>query len=105
MQKYLLIFVLFISLAPVINAHEGEGRPRLSPAEFKAKMQEFITRDAGLTDDEATEFLPLYFKLQDTKRAMNDKSWQLVHQGDDDNLTEAQYKSILDGISNNRIAI
>jgi|ADurb_Cas_02_Slu_FD_contig_91_625867_length_906_multi_3_in_0_out_0_1 hypothetical protein len=107
MKKYLLIFVLFLSIIPAISAHEGERdpRPRLSPAEFRAKMQEFITRDAGLTDDEAARFFPLYFKLDDQRRAINDRSWQLVHQGDNDNLSEAQYKGIIDGIYSNRIAI
>lgn len=104
MKKYFIIFVLFLSIVPVVNAHDGEGRPRLSPAEFKAKMQEFITRNAGLTDEEAAKFFPIYFKLQDAKRAINNKSWQLVHQGDSEDLTEAQYKSILDGIANNRIS-
>jgi len=103
MKKYLLSFVLFWTLVPFSFAHEGG--PRLSPAEFRAKLQEFIIRDAGLTDDEAAKFFPIYFQLQDQKRAINDKSWQLVHQGDVDNLSESQYKQILDGISNNRITI
>lgn len=105
MKKYLISFILFLSVLPTAFAHDGEARPRLNPAEFRAKLQEFVTRDAGLTDEEAARFFPLYFKLEDQKRALNDKSWRLVHQGDNDNLTESQYKAILDGIYNNRIAI
>lgn len=104
MKKYLLLIVLFLTIVPSVGAHEGE-RPRLNPAEFKAKMQEFITRDAGLTDEEAAKFFPVFFQFQDAKRALNDKSWQLIHQGDNDDLTESQYKSILDGITSNNLTV
>lgn len=103
MKKYLLIIFLFFT--PFVYAFQGDNRPRISPAEFRAKQIEFITKDAGLTDDEAAKFFPVFFELGDKKRALNDQSWQLIHQSDDENLTEDQYKKILDGIYNNRLAI
>jgi hypothetical protein len=105
MKKYLFILSLFFMLMPDVWAHEGGDHPRLSPAEFRAKQKDFITRDAGLTDDEAAKFFPIYYELQDKKKVINDKLWQLVHQGDDDNLTDSQYAKILQQISDGHIAI
>lgn len=106
MKKYLII--LFLSLSSAIYAmplQNGDKPPRFSPAEFRAKQTEFITRDAGLTEDEASKFFPLFFELADKKRDLNDKSWELIRQGKDDNLSEEQYKTIIDALYANRIAI
>jgi hypothetical protein len=107
MKKYFVILLLSLTIIPNTYAYQSDrDRPqRLSPAEFRAKQKDFITRDAGLTDDEAAKFFPVYYELEDKKRAMNDKSWQLIRQGDDENLSESQYKNILETIYNNRIAV
>lgn len=104
MKKFVISILLLLTLVPMIKAYDGEG-PRMSPADFRAKQKEFIARDACLTDDEAARFFPIYFELQDKKHSINQKSFQLMHQADNDNLTEAQCKSIIDGIYTSRIAI
>ena len=42
-------------------------RPRMTPEEYRAKQQEFITRHAELTPEESDAFFPLYFELQNKK--------------------------------------
>ncbi len=42
-----------------------------SPAEYWRQQKEFFTQKAGLTDDEANAFFPLYNELQQKKRDLN----------------------------------
>jgi hypothetical protein len=109
MKKIVFTLLLFLMCAPSISFARDEcqqgGRPKLSPTEFRNKQKEFITRDANLTDEEAAKFFPLYYELQDKKKAMNDKSWNAIRQSEDDNLSESQYKSILESIYNTHIAV
>ena len=60
--------------------------------------------DLGLTKEEAAKFFPVYFELQDKKKALNDKAWGLIRKGKDDKTTEAQYAEIMEGVYDARIA-
>jgi hypothetical protein len=104
MKRYVFFLFLFSTLVSMLYATD-EYPQRLSPAEFRAKQQEFMISDAGLTPEEAAMFFPVYFELQDKKKNLSDRAWQLVHQGNNDNLSESQYKNILEGVYNYRIAI
>lgn len=77
---------------------------RLSPEEFRAKQKAFIIEKAGLNKEEAAKFFPVYFELQDKKKALNDKAWGLLRKGKDDKTTEAQYAEILKGVYDARSA-
>lgn len=104
MKKNLLLISLFMLLVPNIWALDGD-QPRLSPADFRAKQKEFIARDAGLTDDEAARFFPVYFEMQDKKKAINDNLWKIARQGENDNLTESQYRDILNKLYDGHLAV
>lgn len=76
----------------------------MSPDEFRAKQKAFIIEKAGLTNEEAAKFFPLYFELQDRKKQLNDEAWTLLRKGKDKETTEAQYQEILEGVYDARIA-
>lgn len=76
----------------------------MSPDEFRAKQKAFIIEKAGLTNEEAAKFFPLYFELQDRKRQLNDEAWALLRKGKDEETTEARYREILEGVYDARIA-
>ncbi len=76
----------------------------LSPDEFRAKQKAFIIEKAGLTNEEAAKFFPLYFELQDRKKQLNDEAWALLRKGKDEETTEARYREILEGVYDARIA-
>lgn len=83
---------------------DGCNQQRLSPEEFRAKQKAFIIEKAGLNKEEAAKFFPVYFELQDKKKALNDKAWGLLRKGKDDKTTEAQYAEILKGVYDARSA-
>lgn len=76
----------------------------MSPDEFRAKQKAFIIEKAGLTNEEAAKFFPLYFELQDRKKQLNDEAWALLRKGKDEETTEARYREILEGVYDARIA-
>ena len=105
MKRTIILLFLISSFISAAVAQQNKGeQQRLSPVEFREKQQAFITDKAGLTKEEAAKFFPLYFQLQDKKKELNDKAWALIKEGKEDNLTDAQYSSILDGVYDVRIA-
>ena len=94
MKKLIVLLIMMCGFAPVLWAADG-CQQHLSPTEFRAKQQAYITEKAGLTKEEAAKFFPLYFELQDKKKEQNDKAWNLIRQGKDEKTTEAQYDACL----------
>ena len=97
MKKLIVLLIMMCGFAPVLWAADG-CQQHLSPTEFRAKQQAYITEKAGLTKEEAAKFFPLYFELQDKKKEQNDKAWNLIRQGKDEKTTEAQYDAIMEGV-------
>lgn len=104
MKKLIVLMLVFLSFGSVISLAAGRNEQRLTKEEFRAKQQAFITEKAGLNEDEAEKFFPLYFELQDEKKQLNDKAWKLMRQGRKDNVSEEQYEEILEGVYDARIA-
>ena len=103
MRKLIALVVLLCGFMPVLWAADGCDQ-HLSREEFRAKQKAFIIEQAGLNKEEAAKFFPVYFELQDKKKALNDKAWGLIRKGKDDKTTEAQYAEIMEGVYNARIA-
>ena len=66
----------------------------MSQEEFRKQQQMFLTERAGLTPEEAKNFFPLYFELQDKKRSYNKEAWQKLRKGKEAGTTEAEYDRI-----------
>ena len=60
----------------------------MSQEEFRKQQQAFLTERAGLTQEEAQKFFPLYFELQDKKGSYNKEAWQKLRKGKDAGTTE-----------------
>lgn len=103
-MKRLIILLFICGFTPLLWAMDGCNQQRLSPEEFRAKQKAFIIEKAGLNKEEAAKFFPVYFELQDKKKALNDKAWGLLRKGKDDKTTEAQYAEILKGVYDARSA-
>ena len=98
-----LITILFILCFGITLWAQQKGQPRLTPQEFRSKQEAFITKKAELTKNEATKFFPMFFELQDKKKELNDKVWELIKKGKNPETTEAQYESIIDEVLDSRL--
>ena len=104
MKRLIILLFIICGFTPLLWAMDGFNQQRLSPEEFRAKQKAFIIEKAGLNKEEAAKFFPVYFELQDKKKALNDKAWGLLRKGKDDKTTEAQYAEILKGVYDARSA-
>ena len=104
MKRLIILLFIICGFTPLLWAMDGCNQQRLSPEEFRAKQKAFIIEKAGLNKEEAAKFFPVYFELQDKKKALNDKAWGLLRKGKDDKTTEAQYAEILKGVYEARSA-
>lgn len=77
----------------------------MSQEEFRKRQQTFLTERAGLTQEEAQKFFPLYFELQDKKHAYNKEAWQKQRKGKENGTTEAEYAKIVEDVLQIRITI
>ena len=85
----LLIGCLSISLM-------AQNKEKYSKQELRDKKEAYLKEKAGLTDQEAKEFFPLYFQLEDLKKDVNGKAWAKARTGENPNTTEEEYENIID---------
>lgn len=79
-------------------------KPRMSREEFRQCQKKYIKEQTGLTQQEAQQFFPLYFELQDKKDAINRQAWAQMRKGKEENLSEAEYNKIVEEIIKARIS-
>lgn len=102
MKKRLYSLLLMVMACVVVM--QAQHR-RLSKDEFRQRQQAFITEKAELNQEEAKQFFPLYFELQDKKQAYNKKAWQKMQKGKEANLTEDEYAQIIEDVIQARIDV
>lgn len=78
MKKISFIFVsLLLAIAVTAqNGHQKHGR--FSPEWFQAALEQFITKEACLTPQEAASFFPIYKEMQAKQRAIFERQRQLA---------------------------
>lgn len=103
MKRLIILLFVISAFIPAMRAFDGCHQQRMSAEEFREKQKAFIIEQAELTKEEAAKFFPIYFELQDKKKALNDKAWGLIRKKKDDNTTEAQYHEIMEEIYDSRI--
>ena len=92
-RHYLFILLTFLC----ISLHAQKQGKGCSEEEFRAKKQAYLTEQAGLTQEEAAKFFPIYYELQKLKKEVNKKAWKKGKEGKNPQTTEAQYGEILNG--------
>lgn len=94
MKKVIILLCILIGGISTLKAMDGCNQ-HLTPEEFRAKQQAYITEKAELTAAEATMFFPAYFELADKKKELNEKVWKLMHKGKEEKTTDEEYEKII----------
>lgn len=74
MKKLLVFAVLMLVLVLGASAEEQQ---KFSPEKFQADLEQYITTEAGLTNEEAAKFFPLYREMQQKQRVVYNKIHEL----------------------------
>lgn len=102
MIQRLAILLIFLGIGISMQAQDKK-KPGFSKEEFRARQESYLTEKAELTKEEAAKFFPIYFELQDRKKAINDEGWRQIRKGKDPKTTESEYEQIVDNIVKARI--
>jgi hypothetical protein len=74
MKKLILSAVLMLM---VVLCAQAEEQQKFSPEKFQADLEQFITTEANLTNEEAAKFFPLYREMQQKQRVVYNKMHEL----------------------------
>lgn len=66
------------------NQTENEKRQKFDPAKFEAQLEEFITKQVELSQQEATAFFPLYREMRNKQRTYFEEMRKFRHVDTDD---------------------
>jgi len=91
--QYLIVFLIGFVCIPM-NAQKKKDK--CTEEDFRAKKQAYMTKKAGLTEEESKNFFPLYFQLQDKKKEINKEAWDDARKGKIPQTNEQEYKAIID---------
>jgi hypothetical protein len=72
MKKNLLILISVFFCLPIIAQ---KNQDKYTEEKFQKKKMEYLSKQAGLTPQEAAAFFPLYFELQELKKKNNSLAW------------------------------
>ncbi len=84
---------LFLSLG---TANAQPKKPRFSPADYKQKMENYLTKEAAFSPEEAQKFFPIFRELRDKQRTLNKEMHQLKRNTKEATATEKDYRELLD---------
>ena len=80
-MKKIVLTVLMALFTISLSAQTPEpGRPRFDPKEFQQRMEVELTRQAGLSADEAQVFFPLYKEMKEKQRNISRQIHELKMQ-------------------------
>lgn len=74
-MKKLLVFAVLMMM--VVLGASAEEQQKFSPEKFQADLEQYITTEAGLTNEEAAKFFPLYREMQQKQRVVYNKMHEL----------------------------
>ena len=68
-MKKSILFILFMLCTTLVMQAQPE-RGKFNPEEFRAKLEEFITKKTDLSNTEAQAFFPIFHKMKEEQRTL-----------------------------------
>ena len=70
MKKVLILWVTMMLSCATYAQQWGQQPGRFDPQRFQKELEQFITKEAGLTPKEAADFFPVYREMMNKQRAV-----------------------------------
>ena len=96
MKKTLIIFSLLIFSITLMAQPQQRGK--FNPEEYKAKLESYVTGEAGFTQSEAQAFYPIFFEMKGKQRGIQRKIFQLKQNAETINKNDNDYASTIQKI-------
>lgn len=99
MKRLTFLLIALITAISISAQHNGNGaRPRFSPEQFKKEMENFIAREAELSEQEQQKFFPMMHEMFNKQRELNNKKRELMKKCNE-RSSENDYAYVLDQIT------
>lgn len=100
MKRFILFLIAVLTIGCLQAQRTGgsDNRRKFSPEDFKRKMETFITKHAGLTQQEGQSFYPLLHEMLEKQHKFMDRQRDLMRKGKDD-LSEDEYEKIIEEVT------
>lgn len=106
MKRTITTLLLLLPMLCLIVQPAGAHK-RFSTEEYRNRQKEFLTKAAGLTEEEASVFFPVYFELQTEKYKINREFRHSLpnphNQVADSELTEERAAQLVDAYNENKL--
>lgn len=96
MKKSLIILFSCLLSASMMMAQHQRGK--FNPEEFKAKLESFITGEAGFSEAEAQAFYPIYHEMKGKQRQLQREIFGLKKEMKNDEVSEKDYAATIQKI-------
>ena len=77
---------------------QPQQRGKFNPEEYKAKLESYVTGEAGFTQSEAQAFYPIFFEMKGKQRGIQRKIFQLKQNAATANKSDNDYSSTIQKI-------
>lgn len=92
MKKIIFILFLFLTPCPLLHVNaQRQQRGKFNPEEFKAKLETFVTSEAGFTQSEAQAFYPIYHEMKGKQRQLQRRIYWLKNHAPAENADEKDF--------------
>ena len=96
MKKVILILCLFVF--GITMMAQSQQRGKFNPEEFKAKLESYVTSQAGFTQSEAQAFYPIYHEMKGKQRQLQHRIYKLKNNPPTENADDKDYALIIQKI-------
>ncbi|MBQ8453790.1 MAG: hypothetical protein IJ537_00390 [Bacteroidaceae bacterium] len=96
MKKRIILLINIFVFASLAMAQPGRGK--FNPEEFKAKLECFITGEAGFSEAEAGAFYPIYHEMKGKQRQIQRNIFQLKKDAQQGNASDKDYSRTINKI-------
>lgn len=92
-----IVIMMMAMLTSAIAQPRGE---RFSPKEFRAHLEEFISKEAGLTASEGKAIFPIFHEMKEKQFKAQDKIFRLKRNGPASNASDKEFANAIQKIKN-----
>lgn len=90
-----IVIMMMAMLTGTIAQPKGE---RFDPKEFRAHLEEFISKEAGLTASEGKAIFPIFHEMKEKQFKAQDKIFRLKRNGPASNASDKEFANAIQKI-------
>lgn len=92
--------IVIMMMAMLTSALAQPPKGRFSPEEFRAHLEEFISKEAGLTASEGKAFFPIFHEMKEKQTKAQDEIFRLKRNGPASNASDKEFANAIQKIKN-----